>query len=62
MRCDWLMRHDNTDVIFVTRADFEAMLLQELEKFYKIKITKPEGKVYGLTFYSVENSSQRTET
>ena len=41
MKCDWLMRQDNTDVIFKTRADFEKMLLQEIEQFYgKGKVKK----------------------
>jgi hypothetical protein len=34
MRCDWLFRPDDEDVIFKTRADFEKMLLQEIEQFY----------------------------
>ena len=33
-RCGDLNRLDNTDVIFVTRADFEAMLKQEIAQFY----------------------------
>ena len=34
MRCDYLMRSDNTDVIFVTLADFESLLKLEIAKFY----------------------------
>lgn len=44
MRCDYLMRPDNTDVIFKTRADFEKMLLQEIELFYG------KGKVERIIF------------
>jgi hypothetical protein len=43
-------REDGENVIFKTREDFEEMLLQELEQFYNIKITKPTGEVYGLLF------------
>jgi len=44
MKCDWLMRQDNTDVIFITRDDFEKMLLQEIEQFYG------KGKVERIVF------------
>ena len=30
-------REDETDVIFVTRADFEEMLKQEIAQFYGVK-------------------------
>jgi hypothetical protein len=43
-------REDGENVIFKTREYFEDMLLQELEQFYNIKITKPTGEVYGLLF------------
>lgn len=55
-------REDGENVIFKTRADFEAMLLQELEQFYGVKITKPVGEVSGLLFFTVENPSQRVRT
>ena len=55
-------REDGENVIFKTRADFEAMLLQELEQFYSIKITKPIGEVSGLLFFTVENPAQRVRT
>lgn len=55
-------REDGENVIFKTREDFEAMLLQELEQFYNIKITKPIGEVSGLLFFTVENPSQRIKT
>jgi hypothetical protein len=61
-RCLSSLRKDKEQVIFKTRSDFEAVLLQELEQFYRIKITKPGGKVVGLTFYTVENPSQRIKT
>ena len=44
MRCDWLFRPDNEDVFFVTRADFEKMLLAEIEAFYG------KGKVKRIIF------------
>ena len=37
-------RNDNEDVFFVTRADFEKMLLQEIEQFYG------KGKVKKIVF------------
>lgn len=60
--CSAEEREDETDVIFKTRADFEAILLKELEQFYNIKITKPVGKVYGIVFYTVEKPTQRIKT
>ena len=44
MMCDWLFRPDNEDVFFVTRADFEKMLLAEIEAFYG------KGKVKRIIF------------
>ena len=37
-------RNDDEDVIFVTRADFEKMLMQEIERFYG------KGKVKRIIF------------
>ena len=34
VKCHAEVREDETDVIFKTRADFEKMLLQEIEQFY----------------------------
>ncbi len=48
--CDAEHRKDGENVIFVTRADFEAMLKQEVAQFYGIKTkdiiirVKPEDK------------------
>jgi hypothetical protein len=61
-RCREYEREDGENVIFKTRADFEAMLQQELEQFYNIKITKPIGEASGLLFFTVENPSQRVRT
>jgi len=43
-RCGDLNRLDNTDVIFKTSADFEAMLMKEIELFYG------KGKVKRIIF------------
>lgn len=61
-RCLSTLRKDKEQVIFKTRSDFEAMLLQEMEQFYNIKITKPIGEVSGLLFFTVENPAQRIRT
>lgn len=55
-------REDGENVIFKTQEDFEAMLLQELEQFYNIKITKLVGEVSGLLFSTVETPAQRIRT
>ena len=34
IKCHAEVREDETDVIFKTSADFEKMLLQEIEQFY----------------------------
>ncbi len=44
MKCNAGDREDETDVIFKTRADFEKMLLQEIEQFYG------KGKVKKIVF------------
>ena len=38
------MKNDDEDIIFVTREDFEKMLLQEIEQFYG------KGKVKRIVF------------
>jgi len=44
LQCIVENRKDKTGVIFVTRADFEKMLLQEIEQFYG------KGKVKRIIF------------
>ena len=44
IKCNSEEREDETDVIFVTRADFEKMILQEIEQFYG------KGKVKRIVF------------
>ena len=43
-KCTPSLRKDNESVIFKTRADFEKMLLQEIEQFYG------KGKVKRIIF------------
>ena len=38
------MKNDDEDIIFITRADFEKMLLKEIEQFYG------KGKVKKIVF------------
>ena len=45
--CDIEYRKDGESVIFVTRADFEKMLMQEIERFYG------KGKVKRIIFTKV---------